>query len=372
MLKRLYIHNFGCLLNFELRLTEINSCLLIGTNGSGKSTVGKVLWLLTQIAKGNDRVSTLIKPESTFLSRTDGPIRFELELTLDRKEYHYSLALELPEGCSELRVAEETLLVAGSPVFDRKRAHIWVGQSRSESESAAFELDWYQSALSVIQPRDKDDPLQIFRNLISRTLILEPIPSLMTGASDGEALSQRHDLRDFGRWVSGILGQFPGAYITIVQFIKTVIPSFEGFQNDPVGPKARALTVNFSSDGERFSLPFENLSDGEKCFFACAFVLVANEYYGPLICYWDEPENYLSASEVGYIVRELRHSFENKGQLLLTSHNPESINQFSHHNTYCLHRKSRLEPTIVRTLDNFDTDFNGDFISAFVRGDVAQ
>lgn len=37
MLKRIYINNFRCLVNFELNLESIN--LFLGANGSGKTTV---------------------------------------------------------------------------------------------------------------------------------------------------------------------------------------------------------------------------------------------------------------------------------------------------------------------------------------------
>ena len=37
MLKRIYINNFRCLVNFELKLDGLS--LFLGANGSGKSTV---------------------------------------------------------------------------------------------------------------------------------------------------------------------------------------------------------------------------------------------------------------------------------------------------------------------------------------------
>ena len=41
MLKRIYIDNFRCLVNFELNVDAIN--LFLGGNGSGKSTVFEAL-----------------------------------------------------------------------------------------------------------------------------------------------------------------------------------------------------------------------------------------------------------------------------------------------------------------------------------------
>jgi len=65
----------------------------------------------------------------------------------------------------------------------------------------------------------------------------------------------------------------------------------------------------------------------------CAFVLAANDAYGPLVCFWDEPDNYLAPSEVGHFVLALRKEFQSGGQLITTSHNIEAISRFSDDNT---------------------------------------
>ena len=115
-------------------------------------------------------------------------------------------------------------------------------------------------------------------------------------------------------------------------------------------------------------MPFEDLSDGEKCFMICAVALAANEAYGPLLCFWDEPDNYLALDEVGHFVMALRQGFQSGGQFIATSHNPEAISSFSEENTLVLHRRSHQEPTIVRKRSELQT--NGDFVGAWTRGDV--
>lgn len=61
MIRRLYIHNFRCLENFELPVSGLSSVLLIGKNGSGKTTVGLALEILQRIARGTNRVKDLVK-----------------------------------------------------------------------------------------------------------------------------------------------------------------------------------------------------------------------------------------------------------------------------------------------------------------------
>jgi predicted ATPase len=128
------------------------------------------------------------------------------------------------------------------------------------------------------------------------------------------------------------------------------------------------MIVRFEANNANLSIEFNDLSDGEKCFFLCAVVLAANKFYGPLFCFWDEPDNYLSLWEVGHFVMSLRRSFKNSGQILVTSHNPEAIRQFSNENTFVLDRKSHLEPTLFRPLSEMSG--KDDLINALIGGDI--
>ena len=100
----------------------------------------------------------------------------------------------------------------------------------------------------------------------------------------------------------------------------------------------------------------------------CALVLAANSTYGPLLCFWDEPDNYLSLDEVGQFIATIRKDFNSRGQFIATSHNPEAIRRFSNENTLFLYRNSHLEPTIVRPLDAMNV--KGDLVGALIRGDL--
>lgn len=55
-------------------------------------------------------------------------------------------------------------------------------------------------------------------------------------------------------------------------------------------------------------------SSGEKIFFLGAAVLAAQQCYPSLFCFWDEPDNYLSLSEVGHFVVALRKCFQGQEQ----------------------------------------------------------
>jgi ABC-type cobalamin/Fe3+-siderophores transport system ATPase subunit len=367
MLQRLYVHNFRCLENFELDLKEMPSALLIGKNGSGKSTIAYALEVLQKIGRGTNRVRELVLPKDFVRGRSDVPIRFEIEVLLDNRLFKYVLALELPVGFRELRVSEEQLIVAGNAIYSRKQGQVTL-HSSPQNREAQFLVDWHLVALPVIQEQSEKDPLKTFKTWLAWTIILAPIPSLITGDSEGETLVPKRDGSNFGEWSRGLLNGYPAAYTQVEKYLRELMPDIRDFQNEVIGKDAKSMIVRFETNNATLSVSFNDLSDGEKCFFICAVVLAANQFYGPLFCFWDEPDNFLSLSEVGHFVTSLRSSFKNSGQFLATSHNPEAILKFSNENTFVLDRKSHLEPTLVRLLS--DIPVKGDLVDALIRGDV--
>lgn len=372
-MRRFYIHNFRCLENFELPLKGLASVLLIGKNGSGKSTIGAALEVLQKIARGTNRVGELLKPQDLTRGRTDVPVRFEVEVELAAKIYNYALAFELPDGFRELRVAEERLSVDGRPVFTREIAEVRLAKTGKETE-ARFSIDWHLVALPIVQHRSESDPIFIFRRWLATMLILRPIPSVVDGYSESETLEPDPGVANLGAWFSGVLlSGGLSASTKILQYLREVMPDLENIQNDEVGRDHRSLVAQFSNGPRRMTLPFEALSDGEKCFMIYALVIAANHAYGPLQCFWDEPDNFLAPSEVAPSVLALRQAFLNKGQLIVTSHSPETIRSFSDEATLVLSRHSHLEPTIARSVEDLraNGELTGDLVDAVARGDVA-
>lgn len=373
MLQRLYIHNYKTFLNFELKLGEAHSSLLIGKNGAGKSSVAHVLRMLQSIGRGTNRLRDLIVPGNFFRQQTDMPMRFELAVVLNGHTYQYVLALELPEKFKELRVLEETLERDGKIVYAREQAQVSMHKSDAKPADAFFLVDWHLVALPLIQEKSTTDPVYVFKQWLARMVILAPIPSKMQAESEEESLWPEADASNTADWLSGLLGQFPAAYTSIAEYLTDVMPDLQDFRYESLGRDAKRLLVRFEQEGTSLPLDFAELSDGEKCFFLCAIIVAANKTYGPLFCFWDEPDNYLSLSEVGHFIMHLRRSFSRSGQIVVTSHNEEAIRSFSDDNTWVLGRKSHLEPTRSGLLQ--DLRLSGakpfdDLIQSLILGEV--
>lgn len=368
MIRRLYIHNFRCLEAFELPISGHSSALLIGKNGSGKTTVSLALEILQRIARSTNRVNDLVKPKDLSLGREDFPMRLEIEVELEAKIYRYVIAFEYPKEFKELRVFEENLTVDGKPVYTRKLAQVHLAKAGGEKE-AQFLIDWHLVALPIVQERSPNDPLFIFKQWLARMLILRPIPSLIVGDSNQETLYPNPQVSNFGAWFSGLLADTPAAYTKIDAYLKQVMPDLDTIKNPPVGKDARSLIVQFSNQQGSRSILFEDLSDGEKCFMICALVLAANSSHGPVLCFWDEPDNFLALDEVSHFVLALRKAFQAEGgQFIATSHNSETIQTFSDENTLYLYRRSHLEPTNIRPVS--ELQISGDLVGALARGDI--
>lgn len=366
MIQRIFISHYRLFENLEIKLTDRPTVLLIGKNGVGKSTLGKALRVLQSIGRGSNRLKMLLSEDDYGGADTSRPIRIEISVKIGENRFEYALAAELPEKFNESRVFEESLMINGQAVYTRDHAEV-----RLANAASPFMVDWHLVALPVVQVRGVDNPIALFKDWLSKMVIISPTPSLMNGVSDADSLEPSYDCGNFASWFGGVLSEYPASYTTVEKYLKEVLPDFQDFQNKPISDVAKRLLVRFVGDnGHPVRLDFKNLSDGEKCFFVCAIVLAANKFYGPIFCLWDEPDNYLSLSEVGHMTMALRRSFEKSGQLIVSSHNPEAIRKFSDGNTLCLDRASHREAPTARWLE--DIGYQGDLVESLVRGDIIR
>jgi predicted ATPase len=364
MIERLYVNNFRCLENFSIDFVGRESALVIGKNGSGKSTLRHALGLFQNICRGSSRVRQLIAESDFTQQRLHIPVRFDIELALGGKRFKYAISFEFPNNFSEARVAEEELSVDGGVIFSRQQAQVTL------ANGSTFRLDWHVVALPVINERPGEDSIQQIRAFFASMILISPIPANMLGFSEEESIELEHDASNFSSWFNALLLRYPAAYNVLDTYLKSVIPDLASFENVPRGEKGKQLLVKFENEGSDriLRVDFKLLSDGEKCFFLSALIVASNTVSGPVFCMWDEPDNHLSLPEIGHFVTHLRKMTNQNGQLIVTSHHPQTIRSFSDESTLVFSRESHLEPTVVRPL--VDLSYSGDLIEALVRDEV--
>ncbi len=367
MIKRLYVHNYRCLENFELKIGDTSSALIVGRNGAGKSTVRAVLQMLQKIGRGVNRIKNLISPGDFSHDRTDIPARIEIEAEIKGKSYRYVLVLDLPNGFREIRIFREELTIDGEPAYTREEANVALSGATGRDE-ARFRLDWHLVALPIIQDRSLQDPLSVFRTWLAQSIILSPIPSIIGAESFEGSLEPSLDLSNLAEWFRELTTQYPAAYSDIEGYLKSVMPDLSVIRNRAMGSETRQLEFEFEHLRRTLILPLDALSDGEKCFVAAALVVASNNAYGPLLCFWDEPDNHVGLTEVNRLLLTLRRTYRRGSQFLATTHNPEAIRAFPNEKTFVFLRPSHLEPTQPRLAS--DLDLSGDLASVLLRGDL--
>lgn len=319
------------------------------------------LEILQKIARGINRVGQLVEPKDLARGPSEVPIRFEIEVKLNGETFAYVIAFGLQKGFKELRVVEEKLTVNGEPLISRAL----LPNGRELLLLSGLNLDFPLDSQLVAFPMFASDRVSSFKQWLARALILRPIPGLIRGDYEQKTLEPTPELADLGAWFAGLLDDMPSAYKAIDGYLKQVMPDFQAIRRRD----SRNLVLQFSNQRGALEVPFQDLSDGEKCFIIGSFVLAASEEYDhPVFCFWDEPDNYLALSEVQHFVMALRRAFGSRGQFMATSHNPEAIRSFSNENTFLVYRNSHLEPTVLRPIDELKV--NGDLVGALTRGDL--
>ncbi len=364
MIERLYVHNFRCLENFTLDLVGHPSAVLIGKNGSGKSTVLRCLEVLQSICRGSSRVGNLISANDFTQFRTDQPMRFEVDLAVAARRFKYAISFEWPPEFREARILDESLSVDGASIFTRHQAQVQL------AGGSTFGLDWHVFALPVINERPPARSIQDVKGFLASMILIAPVPAVMTGFAEEPSMELQHDAANYASCLLAMLQQKPKAYSTFESYVKTLIPDFSSIENPPRGESGTQLIVKFGQEKLQpgLSVEFKALSDGEKCFFLSAYIIASNMAGSPVICMWDEPDNHLSLSEVGQFIISLRKMTNQSGQFIATTHHPETVRKFSDETTFVLTRKSHLDPSVVRPLSAFN--YGGDLINALIRDEI--
>jgi AAA15 family ATPase/GTPase len=121
MLKKIYVDNFRCLVNFEVTLGDI--ALFLGHNGSGKSSVLDVLYRLKQLVSGDVRDVNLLFPQET-LSRWYESDEQKFELAVEGPigaVFEYRLVVDHDRSQNRCRVVEEKLMADGKFLYRSER-----------------------------------------------------------------------------------------------------------------------------------------------------------------------------------------------------------------------------------------------------------
>lgn len=368
MLKKLYIHQYRCLQNFEISLDSLNSALLLGKNGSGKSSLFDAVGILQQIGRGVTPINELIQAEDFTFGQQEQPILLEIEATLNARNYRYTLEIEFPAHFHSPKVKREILEVDGDKTLHREG-----GKTALLNPEREFTLDWHHVGLPLISNTKADSPIALFRAWLGNIVVLSPWPARFHGISKQESPYLDKQASQLMDWVRHLLAESPNLYTRMAGFLQQRMNDFELFRFESTGKNERELIFSFQAEGHpRLELGLGQLSDGEKIYFLTSAVLAAIGTARPILCLWDEPDHFVALREIGHFITACRKEFENNpngSQLLVSTHNPRVINEFSSHNTFILSRSSHAQPARLARLQDREY-LSTSAIDAFENGEL--
>lgn len=342
MITRLFVNNFRCLDNFEIKFPPHEPAVILGKNGVGKSSLCDLLKMFQIIGFGENNVASLLAENDS--ANKAKPVSVEIDMEFSEKKLSYRLSLEHLERPDAWRVREESLSCDGVPAYTRDLAAVHVFRPRDRTSE--FGINWFSVALPIIQENDSSDAIATMKDALSSIVVLKPNPSLMVAESPKPDYHLNSDTSNFAAWLAGFMAESPHAYANMDAYLKQVFPDFDHFSYERIGPSSQRLWVTFKSENNSVAVPFSALSDGEKCQFLAAAVIAKTEVECPVICFWDEPDNYITTNEIAYLLPALCHAFSACGQFLATSHSREALLCFGENETYVLARNSHLESTM--------------------------
>ncbi|USA45918.1 AAA family ATPase [Acinetobacter sp. C26M] len=350
MLKQLNINNYRSFQNFNISLDGIQSALILGKNGSGKSNLFKCLEVFQKIGQGITSVNELITDEDFPFNNTSLTITMNIIVSIDNKTYDYLVEIDQPEGFYKPKIKREIFKVNKKIIIDRD------GGRTTLKGKTEFSLDWHHIGLPIITTKDQNDSIAIFKSWLANIIILSPNPALIQSISLEEGPHLKKNSGNLLDWLRHLLADHPNLYMPMSEFLKFRMPDFELFKFENLGKNSKELSFSFRTDSAKnLSLNFSQLSDGEKIYLLAATLIAKLSAKQPILCLWDEPNNFISLIELNHFIMSFRKAFENdpnKSQIIMSTHAPQVITEFSSNNTFIFHRDNHFTSTQLELLSN--------------------
>jgi len=325
MLTRIYIDNFRCLVNFELKLNRIN--LLLGENGSGRSTVFEVLRRLQGFLGGDLSVDQAFPPEDLTRWNQRYEQRFELEAVIEDDVFVYAVSVAFAEKTRLPRLTHEVLTVnTAEPQYEFTEGEPTVFLRAPESETR-YLFDSRRSGLAAV-PRGwfGTEDITTFFESIEKCAIVGLCPPCMGCETEKEEKHLAFTGGNFASWYHYI-SQEQGNVFSLTEELRRVLPGFDSFSLRKSGERTKVLKVLFRSGKNPNTLAynFDELSDGQRQLIALYSLLygVKGEGYSLFL---DEPDNYVALREIQPWLMSLQDACGDAiSQVALVSHHPEVI-----------------------------------------------
>ncbi len=357
MVKRIYIDNFRCFVNLELHLENIN--LLMGPNGSGKTSVFTILETLHRLISEGEKINDLFKSESLTRWQPDAMLqKVELDVSGNGGTYRYSLEVEHLSHRQTARIRNESLFFDAQPLYrfnietDETGASVGTGRLYNDNPThpgIPLPFDWARSGLYMVQERHDNKRLTWFKTCMERLIIAGIDPHAMHAETREARTRPAWNFSDYADWLDHLADEHRREVGLLEGELRKIIDGFDIFRFQKAG-EAKILKAEFV-DKTMFRL--DELSDGQRVMIAL-YTLLYSLHEGTLCV--DEPENFLALPEIQPWLDTLFDRLaEFPAQVILISHHPRVVNYLAGHAGFWFSRPEKRHVRVQRVAEAEDT-----------------
>ncbi len=325
MFKRLYVNNYKCLVNFNLAFQDLT--LLLGRNGTGKTSVLEVVYALRELLSGKARIADPdVFPTRTLTAwQTEELQVFEVEAELLGGTLLYRLEIEQDTTNHLSLIANESLSDSdGRPLFEFKGGNVRLYRD-DYSPGPTFPADRTESALARVVPHDDNTRLTQFLDFMRYVLVCGLYPAGFEHETRRHDVMLARDGHNFSSWYQHFQLEDPEQVGQLRKSLEDVIDGFDGIRMQKVGQNTRAFTMDFYENGRLYELGLDEISDGQRALVALYSLIHISAGMGYTL-FLDEPENYVALSEIEPWLAELSvRCGDAIPQAVVCSHHPELI-----------------------------------------------
>ena len=323
MIKRLYVDNYKCFVNFEVGLDPLT--LLLGRNGAGKTAILDIVFAIQALLRGTAKVTdAFVFPTETLTRWQSRDIQaFEIEVELGSDTYVYRMDVEHEKSRQRARI-DERLTANGENLFLFTNGEVQLYRD-DHSAGPSFGSDWTESALARVTERRDNRRLSRFLDFMRKVIICGLYPNKFEPESPTEDEMLRRDGRNFSGWYRYMHQEYPDLNDEYTEAMRDVIDGFHRLRVEKVGRDTKALMMAFREGGAPYELRMDEASDGQRALSALYALtcFATGNGYTLLI---DEPENYVALAEIRPWLRTVEELCGTSlHQVVMCSHHPEYI-----------------------------------------------
>ncbi len=342
MVKKLYVDNYKSLINFELYFKPLN--VLIGNNGSGKSSVFEVLWAIRRILVEHEAINQVFKSETLTRWQSRNIQTIELIVNIDDHEYLYHIEIEYDKEKLYNKVKKESVTCDEKVMFDENdgKVRLFDDSFRAVSEIV---LDWNYSGVGMVADRRDNRLLASFKKEMEKILICSPRAYQIKEIAYDESRIPDYYFTNAASVFRYLLQEYPEKSKELNDNLAEIFLNHSRVFLTGSGEEKR-LCFGSNLSGIEYVYKAHEKSEGELQIFLLYLLAVYYISEGYMV-FIDEPDNYISLKEIQPWCIEMEERIAKSGQCVMISHHSEIIDYLAQESGIWISREGETAARVM-------------------------